>query len=168
MSVDVSTLSVDKALVMALKSEADAEAVYSKLHLRVKNFILRDKLSFLIDEEKKHQKLLHEIFQKRFPGKTPSDPGKSIAPRLSIALTEDLSVLDLLEAAMDAEKATEEFYDGLSENVEERGLKDILLYLASMEHSHYFLLKGEAELAARDEQYTQREEFHYDMVHIGP
>ena len=42
MSVDFSTLSVDKALVMALKSEADAEAVYSKLHLSVKNFILRE------------------------------------------------------------------------------------------------------------------------------
>jgi len=69
---------------------------------------------------------------------------------------------------MDAEKISEEFYDALSQNVEERGLQEILQYLASMEHGHYFLLKGEYELCLKDEAYYDREDFQYDMVHIGP
>jgi rubrerythrin len=58
MPVDVSSLSLDKALSMALRSEVDAEAAYKKLQKTVKNFILKDKLQFLIHEEKKHQKLV--------------------------------------------------------------------------------------------------------------
>jgi rubrerythrin len=134
----------------------------------VKNFVLKDKLHFLVNEEKKHQKLVRELFRKMFPGKEPVDSGKSIVPRLSIALTEELSVTDLLETAMESEKITEEFYDQLIETVEGRGVQEILQYLASMEHSHYFLLKGEYDLAMHDEMYTQREEFQYDMVHVGP
>lgn len=168
MLVDVSSLSVEKALSLALKSEAEAEAVYKRLQKMVKNFILKDKLHFLVNEEKKHHKLVLELFHKLFPGKEPTDTGKSVSPRLAIALTEEQSVSDLLETAMEAEKTTEEYYDKLSENVEEKGIQEILLYLASMEHSHYFLLKGEYELAMRDEMYTQREEFQYDMVHMGP
>ena len=168
MLIDVSSLSVEKALSMAVKAEADAEAVYKRLHKLVKNFVLKDKLHFLVNEEKKHQKVVRELYRKLFPGKEPVDPGKSIVPRLSIALKEELTVPDLLETAMEAEKTSEEFYDTLSENVEERGVQEILQYLASMEHSHYFLLKGDYELAMRDEMYTQREDFQYDMVHVGP
>ena len=93
---------------------------------------------------------------------------KSVYPSLSIALKESTSVPDLLELAMQAEKASEEFYDQLSEETEERGVQEILQYLASMEHSHYFLLKGEYDLCVRDESYYERDDFHTDMVHIGP
>jgi rubrerythrin len=168
MSVDFSSLSLDKALSMALRSEVDAENAYKKLQKAIKNFIIKDKLQFLIHEEKKHQKLVKAVFQKIYPGKDQADSVKSVVPRLSIALNEEMSVVDLIETAMEAEKTSEEFYDGLSEAVEDRGLQEILQYLASMEHSHYFLLKGEYELAMRDEQYTQRDEFQYDMVHVGP
>ena len=37
-----------------------------------------------------------------------------------------------------------------------------------MEHGHYALLKGEYDLCMRDEEYYQRGDFQYDMVHIGP
>ena len=69
---------------------------------------------------------------------------------------------------MEAEKVFEEFYDQLSEEVEERGAQEILQYLSSMEHSHYALLKGEYDLALNDEDYLDRGDFQYDMVHIGP
>ena len=66
------------------------------------------------------------------------------------------------------EKAAEEFYDQIADDVEERGIQDLLRYLASVEHGHYFLLKGEYELSMKDEAYMEREDFQYDMVHIGP
>ena len=95
-------------------------------------------------------------------------PEKSLVPRLSLALKETETVPDLLEIAIDAEKKSEEFYDNLSQEVIDRGAQEILQYLASMEHGHYSLLKGEYELCIRDEQYYERGDFQYDMVHIGP
>ncbi len=166
--LDISSLSTKMALSMALKSEIEAREVYKTLKKMVKNFVLRDKLQFLVNEEKKHQKIIEALFSKMFSGEKPSSGVKSLVPRLSLSLKEENSVPDLLEIAMEAEKVSEEFYDKLSEEVEERGLRDILQYLASMEHSHYFLLKGEYELCVRDEEYYQREDFRYDMVHIGP
>jgi rubrerythrin len=98
----------------------------------------------------------------------PEDPVKSLLPKLGLSLKEENSVPDLLELAMQAEKVSEEFYDNLSEEVEERGVQEILQYLSRMEHGHYALLKGEYDLCVRDELYYQRDDFQYDMVHIGP
>ncbi|MBN2029186.1 ferritin family protein [bacterium] len=169
MTVDVSSLSVEKALQMALKSEIETEETYKKLKSMVNNFILKDKLKFLASEEKKHQKILANLYQKMFKGNEPSTAEKSIFPRLSIVLEEEKSsVVDLLELAMEAEKVSEEFYDDLAEEVDERGVQEILQYLTSMEHAHYSLLKGEYDLCIRDEAYYERDDFQYDMVHIGP
>ena len=168
MPVDVSSLSVEKALSMAVQSEAEAVEVYQKLHVMVKNFVLKDKLRFLAEEERRHRMLLTELYKKLTGSTEPPKTDRSIMPRLAIALKENQTVPDLIELAMEAEKLSEEFYDNLSQNVEERGLQEILQYLASMEHGHYFLLKGEYELCIKDEAYFEREDFQYDMVHIGP
>lgn len=168
MAIDVSSLSIEQALSMALKSEVESADVYKKLKKMVENFIIKDKLQFLINEEKKHQKVIEELIHRMFPDKEPEVPEKSLIPRVTLALKEEMSVPDLLELAMEAEKISEEFYDNLSEEVGERGVQEILQYLASMEHSHYFLLKGEYDLCMRDEMYYQRGDFQYDMVHIGP
>ena len=122
-----------------------------------------------IAKAKKHQKIIENLYQKMFKENKAVVSEKSLLPRLTIVLKEEkTSVIDLLELAMEAEKISEEFYDNLSEEVGERGVQEILQYLASMEHSHYFLLKGEYDLCMRDEMYYQRGEFQYDMVHIGP
>jgi rubrerythrin len=163
-----SALSLEKALSIAIQSEIESRSAYAKLGNMVKNFVLKDKLAFLTQEEEKHEKLLNALFQKMAPGKAVSKQEKSLMPRLSIALEEENSVSDLLELAMEAEKAAEEFYDQFADEVEERGIQDLLRYLASVEHGHYFLLKGEYELSMKDEDYMEREDFQYDMVHIGP
>lgn len=168
MTVDVSSLTIEQALSMAMKSEKEAAGIYRKIKGKVNNFVLKDKLNFLIGEEKKHQKLIAALFEKMFPNKEPMKVIKSLLPRLALALDEENSVPDLLEMAMEAEKVFEEFYDTLSEEVEERGAQEILQYLSSMEHGHYALLKGEYDLCMRDEEYFERGDFQYDMVHIGP
>ena len=103
-----------------------------------------------------------------FAGKKPVKVERSLLPRLTLTLKEDASVLELLELAMEAEKVAEEFYDQYSEEVEGRGIQEIFQYLSRMEHGHYALLKGEYDLCVHDEQYYQRGDFQYDMVHIGP
>lgn len=168
MTVDVSSLSVEQALNMALKSEVEAGDVYKKLKKLVNNFVMKEKLDFLIKEEKRHQKIVTKMIEKMFPDKKHGKVDKSLIPRLSIALKEEDSVPELLELAMEAEKVAEEFYENLAEEVDERGVQEILLYLSSMEHGHYAMLKGEYDLCMRDETYYERGDFQYDMVHIGP
>ena len=168
MPIDFSSLSVEKALSMAIRSEADAAEAYRKLNGQIRNFMLKEKMHFLEEEEKRHRELLVSIHRKVAKGREPAESERSLLPALSLSLKESHTVPDLLEIAMDAEKAAEEFYDGLSQNVEDRGLQEVLQYLASMEHGHYFLLKGEYDLCMRDEAYYDREDFQYDMVHIGP
>jgi rubrerythrin len=168
MTVDIGSLSLEQSLNMALKAEKESETLYSNLRKMVKNFVMKDKLQFLISEEKKHQKVIKALFERLFPGKKPNPKIKSLAPKISLALKEENSVIDLLELAMETEKMFEEFYDTLSQEVEERGVHEILQYLASMEHGHYSLIKGEYDLCVRDEEYFNRGEFQYDMVHIGP
>lgn len=168
MKVDISSLSLDRALSLALNAENEAGAVYKKLKGLVKNFVIKDKLQFLINEEKKHKKIIENLYAKMFPGKKPVKVDRSLLPRLSLTLKEDANVPELLELAMEAEKVAEEFYDQYSEEVEGRGVQEIFQYLSSMEHGHYALLKGEYDLCMRDEQYYERGDFQYDMVHIGP
>jgi rubrerythrin len=88
MSVDVSSLTIEKALGIAYKSEIEAEDTYKKLKKGVNNFVLKDKLQFLIHEEKKHQKLLEALYKKMFDGKEISPAEKSLLPKLDIALHE--------------------------------------------------------------------------------
>ena len=168
MDNDFSSIDVQEALATAIKSEIEAEDVYKKLKDMVSNFVIKDKLDFLISEEKKHQQLVRKLYEKMFSETDPVLPEKSLTPRLTLALKETETVPDLLEVAIDAEKKSEEFYDALSQEVADRGAQEILQYLASMEHGHYSLLKGEYELCIRDEQYYERGDFQYDMVHIGP
>ncbi|HDQ45147.1 MAG TPA: hypothetical protein ENN17_06590 [bacterium] len=168
MALDVTTLTVEQALAISMNSEIDSERVYRKLGEMVHNFVLREKMAFLISEEKKHQKIIRALFDKLAPNLEMKLTEQRIYPGLNLVVEESATVTDLLEAAMEAEKAAEEFFDALSQEAEERGVQEILQYLASMEHSHYFLLKGEYDLCMRDESYYEREDFQFDMVHIGP
>jgi len=129
---------------------------------------MKEKLKFLQKEEKKHQQIVEALYKKMFPNRKMDQIEKSLVPRLALVLKEDSTVPDLLELAMEAEKTAEEFYDFMSQEVEERGAQEIFQYLSVMEHGHYSLLKGEYELCLNDEQYYQRDDFQYDMVHVGP
>lgn len=167
MSIDGSSLTVETAISMAIQAEKDAAGLYTKLKGMVKNFVMRDKLDFLIGEEVKHQKILESLYSKMFDENS-VQPGKSSVPLFKLTVTDDHSILDILQMAMDAEKYFEGFYTELAAKVEERGAQEILLYLASMELGHYTLLKAEFALCQNDELYFDRGDFEYDMVHIGP
>lgn len=168
MSVDISSFTLQEALSIAIQAEKRSESVYEKLLNAVQNFVMRDKLTFLINEEKKHQRILESMYAKLFPKKDLLKRELSLVPELNIDVDNETQVTDLLEMAMQSEKAFEEFYDLLSQEVEERKVAHLLAYLSSMEHGHYFLIKGEYDLCVEDETYYERDTFDYDMVHIGP
>ena len=80
MTLDISSASLDRVISMAIRSEIDAAAIYEKLITMVNNFVLREKLAFLAEEEKNHQKVLESLFEKMFPGKEPDPDEKGACP----------------------------------------------------------------------------------------
>jgi rubrerythrin len=157
-------------LAGAVRSEVDAADFYSKLRERVKNELLREKLKFLIFEEEKHRKTLERLFSQRFPDKIIKIPEKSLLPPIKASLGDKASVLDLFQAALRAEKASEDFYKRASERMKDEPSQKVLGYLSRVERSHYFMIKSEIDLLEKFPDYYDVEDFHFgqDMVHVGP
>lgn len=153
---------------IAIRSEISARDFYERLKNRLKEGMepLKEKLEFLKGEEEKHLRLLTSLYQKAFP-KTPLRlPKKDIAPLPKIPLKGKISLSHLLEKAMAAELASEEFYESAKEKSEEENTRKVFSYLASMEKGHYFLLKAEYDLLTTFADYDSFKKF--SLEHLGP
>ncbi|UCE22672.1 MAG: ferritin family protein [Candidatus Aminicenantes bacterium] len=157
-------------LAGAVRSEVDAAGFYSKLHEKVKNELLREKLKFLIFEEEKHRKTLERLFSQRFPERVLKIPEIPLLPPIKASLGEKASVSDLFQAALQAEKISEDFYKQASEKMKDETSQKILKYLSRVERSHYFMIKSEIDLLEKFPDYYDVEDFHFgqEMVHVGP
>jgi rubrerythrin len=165
-----SRLQPHEILAIAIKSEKEAADIYSRLNDKVRNKLLKRKLEFLIFEEKKHRQILERLFYQRFPDKKLKEPDKSFLPLPKDYLDEKAFVFDLFKIALEAEKASEDFYNRAQQRAEDQGTKKILEYLSRVERSHYFIIKSEIDLLEFFPDYYDVEEFHFghEMVHVGP
>ncbi|UCC40009.1 MAG: ferritin family protein [Candidatus Aminicenantes bacterium] len=157
-------------LAAAIRSEIEAADVYSKLHERVKNTLLKEKLKFLISEEKKHRKILERLYSQRYADQKLEIPEKSGLPPVKVKMDEKSSVLELFNVALETEKSSEGFYRKGSESAKEENTRRILRYLSRVERTHFFMIKSEIDLLERFPEYYDVEDFHFgsDMVHMGP
>lgn len=165
--MDLSTYSQKDLILTALKSEIESKEAYLKLAESVKNFVLKERLSFLAGEEEKHRAFFQQLYTKNFPGKPLEFPtGKSPIPLPRIKIdAESLPLSEVLESAMEAEMAAHDFYIGLADRFEARlDLKKMLLYIASMEMGHYKILEIERDNAKKFEDYDSE----WPMMHVGP
>jgi rubrerythrin len=163
--MDLSEYSMNDMLLAAIKSEVSANEIYSMLAGGVKNAFLKDKLNFLAEEEKKHQDKLESIYEENFPGKEVALPEESPVPLPDIIFpNENVPLSLILESAMGAEKAANDFYQSLSELFDDPNTKATLTYLAAMEMGHYKLLEIEKEFATRFEEFDE----YVPMMHAGP
>jgi rubrerythrin len=157
-------------LALGIKSEIDAADLYRGLRSRVKNILLGQKLDFLITEEKHHRDVLERLFHDRFSDRRPVLPAASFVSKSLGPKADKLSVRELFEAALEAEKVSEEFY----KNAAAAGMGDasrrILAYLSRVERSHYFMIKSELDLLSRFPDYYKVNDIQVadDMVHVGP
>jgi rubrerythrin len=165
-----SKLKSHEVLAVAIKSEIEAANVYSRLHKRVRNELLKQKLKFLIFEEKKHQQILERLFSQRFRENELKIPEKSFLPQAKIFLNDKSSVFDIFKAALRAEKMSEDFYRKAKERAKDKVSRKILEYLSRVERSHYFMIKSEIDLLEKFPDYYDVEDFHLgqEMVHLGP
>ena len=163
--MNLDTYTVDTLLLTAIKSEVESKGVYSQLADRVKNAMLKERLTFLSGEEARHQRILQGIFEEKFPGQSIELPEKSPVPLPRVIISSELMPLnEIFEMAMEAEKAAYDFYKALAERFEKKDLVNVILYVAKMELGHFALLKVESESLERFEEAN----VHIPFIHEGP
>jgi len=153
----LSKYSVKKLLGFAVKAEIDANKIYSKMANRIKNPLLKEKFQVLAFEEKKHKKVLENLYGSLYRGekiKVAEATDEALLP--SIHFTPSSSLAEILYQAMQSEKAAQDFYTKLATRVQ-AGKKRILSYLSKVEKSHYLMLKSEYTLALQFEDYAEED-----------
>ncbi len=168
MKREIKIISVREGLQIALKAEQAASDLYRNLKQRVANFVVRDKLDFLIGEEVKHERIISDLFIKMFPGEEAMLPEEVAVPLFDGVVSDEMETVDLFGKAVETEESSRDFYQRLAAESKEKSVKDILNYLSTVEESHRILLKGEYDVALVNQEYLSRGDFEYDMVHIGP
>ncbi|MBC7080946.1 MAG: ferritin family protein [Thermoplasmatales archaeon] len=153
-----------KLLEIAIKSEIDAAENYKKMADTTNIFLLKDKLNFLEKEEIGHRNLLEKLFSKKFPGEDINLPKGSEIPFPEFKVNKNMQLSDMIRKAMEAEKIASDYYKKMEGSLSKEEEKAMARYLASMEESHYYLLKSELEIAYNFELYDEV----HEMMHIGP
>jgi rubrerythrin len=162
--MDLRTFSEEELFLSAIRSEIDAKDVYSKLADGVKNAFLKDKLKFLAGEEEKHQRYLENTFSTRFAGKEIELPAKSFVPLPEIQFqNESVPISEVIESAMKAELAAQDFYKSFADSFDDSEIKKTLEFFATMELGHYKLLEIEKENIQKFEEYDD----YWPMMHMG-
>jgi len=169
MSID-KKLSAWQILSVAVRSEIDAAAFYTRLQSRVKNVLLVQKLKFLALEEEHHKKILEKLLAQKYPDKPRDAPKSSLMPPIGVALPAEPGVPDLFEAALKAEETAEAYYSEAGERAEDEAGRRILAYLGRVERSHQAMIRAELDLIRRFPDYYDVEDFHIaqDLFHVGP
>ncbi len=164
--MDLSNYTLEELLQSAIKSEVESNEVYTKLAGRVGNFVLKDRLNFLADEELKHKKFIESLHKKNLPDVEITLPEKSPVPLPKVNIEdENMELRELFFQAMEAEKAANEFYLGFADRYQDdTEIKNTLIYLASMEMNHYHILETEHDSIDMFEEY----ETGWPFIHIGP
>ncbi|MGE3063431.1 MAG: desulfoferrodoxin family protein [bacterium] len=156
----------EDVILFAIKSERSAMTVYSTLAKRVKNAILKERLTFLAGEEEKHEAYFEELYKMTYLNKNIVIPPDDIIPTPRIDVKdENKNISEVLSSAMDAELAANEFYlDAAVKFTDMPKTAKMLKFFASMEMIHYAILSVEKKNAEIFESY----EFEVPMIHVGP
>jgi rubrerythrin len=159
-----------ETLTIAIRSEVEAKQIYHRASAKVVNESLKGRLDFLEQEEDMHRRVLEEVYHKKFPDIDLVLPDASILPRMDIAVSEDSTVMDLLEVAMEWERLSGEFYEKLVEKTTDHGSRAILISLSAAEWGHFHLIKSEYDLVKAFPSYAHTKDFNpgEDALHIGP
>ncbi len=162
--MDLSKYNLEEIIISAIKSEVEANEVYSKLAEKVKNAFLKEKLNFLAREENKHKTFLEKLYKQQFSGKELKLPEKTPVPLPEIKVYETVRLSEVIEDAMDAEKAAQEFYLEFSKRFnDDPRIQMTLQYFATMEFGHYKLLEIERENIMKFESYDDS----WMMMNVG-
>ena len=163
--MDLSQFSKEILLLSAIRSEIDSRQTYLDTAAKVKNALLKEKLSFLASEEENHKEIIEAIYREEFPGKRVTIPETSPVPLPEIKITDEMMpITEIFSMAMDAEKAAHDFYVEMSKLYEENlRIKKTIEYIATMELGHFKLLEIEKQNMKKFEDF----DVYSPMLHVG-
>jgi len=145
-AVRLEDYTLEEIYLAAIKSETEANEIYTRLSSKAGNELLKAKLKRLAENENTHATLLIKMFLNEFPGKPINIPEKSPVPMPGMKDPDSASVYDVLESAKEAEWAAAEFYGAFSELVKDDNEKAITLEIFyTMELGHLRLLEIELD-----------------------
>jgi len=155
--MNLSKFSMKKLLGMAARAEIDANKTYGKLAGRVNNPLLKEKFAILAFEEKKHEKVVRNLFKSMYKPEAIEIP-KAVDSTLlpAVVIKSSSSLTDILYQAMTAELSAQNFYAGLAARVKAEK-KRMLEYLSTVEKSHHMMLKSEFVMALNFEDYAEKD-----------
>jgi len=163
--MDLSKFSEDTLLVAAIRSEIDSKKIYQHIANRVNNALLKDKLTFLASEEEKHRNIIEGIHKEKFPNEELQIPEKSPVPMPELIITDEMMpISEVFLMAMNAEKASYDFYNELASLYESNPtIKKTIEYVATMEIGHYKLIEIEKDNMKKFEDF----DIYLPMIHVG-
>lgn len=164
------SLTTIEILGIAIQSEIESARYYQSIRAAVRSRLLKDKMSFLASEERKHRRILTEYYYQKFPNMPLSRPAKSPIPKPDIFGRGKTTVSGAFEAAMRSEKKAEDFYRVMATNMNDAQGTLLLKYLAKVENSHYQLLYNDLELIRQAGKLKQLTILYQsdENIHIGP
>jgi len=137
-----------EVLGKAIRSEVEAYRFYTQAMKKTNNPILREKLSKLAGEEKRHRQILEARYLKntgedRAPLPSPSGPeGKGPMPK-------DLKPEEILTVAIQMEREAAQFYGREARKSSDMSGRFMLEYLSDVERGHEKALEMELKALKR-------------------
>ncbi len=134
--------SLQDLLGVAIRAEIEAAEIYRRLLNQDLPEETKQKVEMLVEQEEDHEETFWSIMKDFFPEEEITLPENSGITN-PVEISEDLSLEELFQTAMDSEKESEEFYNTLRERFEDEEAKRTLGFLAASEREHYEILKEE-------------------------
>jgi len=142
------TLTGLEVLGVAIRSEIEAYRFYEKVLRRVQNPLLREKLSRLVAEEKRHRQILEERYRKNTGEKHLPMPPKG-GPEGRGVVPEELTPAEILNVAIKMERQAASFYQREAQKSRDMSGRFMLEYLADFERGHERSLEAELKALKR-------------------
>jgi rubrerythrin len=150
----------------AMQMEKDGEAYYRELASNCNVQGLKTILIMLADDEVGHYNTLKRLkagVDAELSASMVLGNAKNIFQEIKETETGfdfDVSEIELYNKVIEIEKKSEDFYREKANEVEQPGVKDILLKIAEDEKKHQFLLKNTVEFLSRPKTWIENAEFH--------
>lgn len=132
-----------RTLIEAIKREIEGREFYLALAKKVKNPLVRRKILGLADDELEHRETLSRLYW----AQTGTEVGDfdDFTATMELPDTQDMSITELLQLAMDTEKNAAATYMEMAEAEKNDRAAAFLEYLAEFEEGHYEVLAAELE-----------------------
>jgi rubrerythrin len=138
---------VEEIINFAIDKEREAIVFYEDLARKIENPVLKEAVLSMADEERKHERLLTDLSQKKIQlSVQPAQPDLKLSDFLvETAISKDMDYQDLLIVAMKREEKSYALYSELEERACDDASRKVFALLKGEELKHKARLEKEYE-----------------------